>query len=164
MDIAQLEVEAGIAYRIESDAALQGFDAVPESLDRLSSERFQTVDDHPAQGKHEITQRFGRIDIYKKGIVVTLYFRIVETVLDQAGLSHTTGGDQGQVVSVGHFPDQVPAFLFAVAKVFRGLVAAGYEGIFKRSHSWFIVLREDNYYKVIIKRGLHFNDFIDTSV
>ena len=62
------------------------------------------------------------------------------------------------------FPDQVPAFLFAVAKVFRGLVAAGYEGIFKRSHSWFIVLREDNYYKVIIKRGLHFNDFIDTSV
>lgn len=42
-----------------------------------------------------------------------------------------TGGDQGQVVSAGHFPDQVLAFqhLFAVAKVFRRLVAAAsYEG------------------------------------
>lgn len=48
MDIAQLEVEAGIAYRIESDAALQD-DAVPESSIAFLPERFQTVDDHPAQ-------------------------------------------------------------------------------------------------------------------
>ena len=43
VDVAQLQVEAGIARRVERDTGLQGFHAVPECFERFAARRFQSV-------------------------------------------------------------------------------------------------------------------------
>ena len=133
-DVAQLQVEAGITRRVERNAALQGFDAVPETFDGFFAERLQTIDNDPAQGKYKVAQRFGRINIDEKRIIVTFDLRIVETVLYKSCLPHTARGDQRQIIAVGNFPNKILALLFAVAEILGGFVAAGYKGISQWFH------------------------------
>ena len=147
-----MQVEAGITHRIECYAALQGFDAVPETFDGFFAERLQTIDNDPAQGKYQVAQRFGRININEERIIIVFDLRIMEAMLDQSCLPHTARRDQRKVVAVGHLPNKVFALLFAVAEIFGGFIAAAYKGIFSVVTYSRLLLRKDNYYKIIIKR------------
>ena len=147
-----MQVEAGITRRVERNAALQGFDAVPETFDGFFAERLQTIDDDPAQGKYQVAQRFGRINIDEKRIIVIFDLRTVKTVLYKPCLTHTARGDQRQIIAVDHLPNKVFALLFAVAEILGGFIAAGYKGIFSVVSYSRLLLRKDNYYKIIIKR------------
>ena len=52
-----------------------------------------------AQGKYQVAQRFGRINIDEERIIVTFDLRIVETVLYKPCLPHTARGDQRQIIA-----------------------------------------------------------------
>lgn len=71
-----MQVEAGITRRGERNAALQGFDAVPETFDGFFAERLQTIDNDPAQGKYQVAQRLGRINIDEERIIIIFNLRI----------------------------------------------------------------------------------------
>ena len=63
-------------------------------------------------------------------------------------------GDQRQIIAVGHLPNKIFALLFAVAEILGGFIAAAYKGIFSVVTYSRLLLRKDNYYKIIIKRKL----------
>ena len=141
-----MQVEAGVTRRGECYAALQGFDAVPETFDGFFAERLQAIDNAPVQGKYQVAQRSGRINIDEK--------RIISGWLKQCCISptHTARGDQRQIIAVGHLPNKIFALLFAVAEILGGFIAAAYKGIFSVVTYSRLLLRKDNYYKIIIKR------------
>ena len=62
-------------------------------------------------------------------------------------------GDQRQIIAVGHLPNKIFALLFAVAEILGGFIAAAYKGIFSVVTYSRLLLRKDNYYKIIIKRN-----------
>lgn len=137
-----MQVEAGVTRRGECYAALQGFDAVPETFDGFFAERLQAIDNAPVQ----VAQRSGRINIDEK--------RIISGWLKQCCISptHMARGDQRQIIAVGHLPNKIFALLFAVAEILGGFIAAAYKGIFSVVTYSRLLLRKDNYYKIIIKR------------
>ena len=115
-----MQVEAGVTRRGECYAALQGFDAVPETFDGFFAERLQAIDNAPVQGKYQVAQRSGRINIDEK--------RIISGWLKQCCISptHMARGDQRQIIAVGHLPNKIFALLFAVAEILGGFIAAAY--------------------------------------
>lgn len=147
-----MQVEAGVTRRGECYAALQGFDAVPETFDGFFAERLQAIDNAPVQGKYQVAQRSGRINIDEERIIVIFNLRMVETVLYKPCLTHTARGDQRQIIAVGHLPNKIFALLFAVVEILGGFIAAAYKGIFSVVTYRRLLLRKDNYYKIIIKR------------
>lgn len=77
---------------------------------------------------------------------------MVETVLYKPCLTHMAREDLRQIIAVGHLPNKIFALLFAVAEILGGFIAAAYKGIFSVVTYSRLLLRKDNYYKIIIKR------------
>ena len=141
-----MQVEAGVTRRGVCFAALLGFVAVPVSNVGFFAVRLLAFVFAPVQGKYQVAQRSGRINIDEK--------RIISGWLKQCCISptHMARGDQRQIIAVGHLPNKIFALLFAVAEILGGFIAAAYKGIFSVVTYSRLLLRKDNYYKIIIKR------------
>ena len=142
-----MQVEAGVTRRGECYAALQGFGAVPETFDGFFAERLQAIDNAPVQGKYQVAQRSGRINIDEK--------RIISGWLKQCCISPVLPIWRVKI-SARLLPLATSrirfSLLFAVAEILGGFIAAAYKGIFSVVTYSRLLLRKDNYYKIIIKR------------
>ncbi len=65
-------------------------------------------------------------DVDEKGVVIVFYLRFFVAESNQSGFSHSSGGDDDQIVSVGHGFDQPCRFLHPAAEIL-GLDFTGYD-------------------------------------
>ena len=65
----------------------------------------------------KIGQRLGSEDVYVQCIVMVSNYRMIENVVDKAGLSNSSFGLKYNIISIDYKGNQVFCFLFPVTEV-----------------------------------------------